>query len=81
MIGGDIMCSGTTNNLGLPHYEASDHPDFLSEINDAFKKLDEVIFDLQKREAAHVLEIENLTDEVGQLKKSIAELSKLVANN
>ena len=34
------MCSGTTQNLKLPQYDLSDHPDFLSEINEAYRIID-----------------------------------------
>lgn len=43
------MTSETTKNLHLPHYAASDHPDFLAEINQAFTTLDTEIKNLQDR--------------------------------
>lgn len=42
-----MACSGRTSNLSLPQYEGKDHPDFLAEINEAYRKLDTVIGELQ----------------------------------
>lgn len=46
------MFTGTeTNNLGLPQFTPNDHPDFLTDINDAFRKIDKAIGDCRNKNA------------------------------
>ena len=54
-----------TQQLGLPNYNPNDHPDFLTDFNEAFKKLD-----------AHALEVvtqlQTMSTEIKNLKSELA---------
>lgn len=60
------MTSGTTENLNLPQYEMHDHPDFLTEINEAFRTIDSAITELQA--------------EVALIKESVTSLGRSLKN-
>lgn len=42
------MTSRKTQNLELPQWELNDHPDFLTEMNEAYRKIDGAITSLQE---------------------------------
>ena len=62
------MFTGTpTKNLGLPNYNPNDHPDFLTDFNNAFKALDDK--SLQYDE-----EIQYLTRQCNELNEKLNQL-------
>lgn len=42
------MTSRKTQNLGLPQWALNDHPDFVTEMNEAYRKIDAAITSLQE---------------------------------
>ena len=62
------MFTGTpTEKLGLPSYNPNDHPDFLTDFNEAFKNIDRF-----------ALEVTETTNQLtAQISKLEAELSRL----
>lgn len=61
------MCSETTKNIGLPHYEPTDHPDFLDEINKAYETIDAQIASLYATVSSQSETIADLNKQIGQL--------------
>lgn len=42
------MTSRKTQNLGLPQWTLNDHPDFVTEMSEAYRKIDAAITSLQE---------------------------------
>lgn len=73
------MYSKETPNLKLPQWQPLDHPDFLTDFNESFKKLDElgqVIPDNEKQQE----QIDNLTQQIVDLTEVIKELEDRIDN-
>lgn len=73
------MYNKETPNLGLPQWQPLDHPDFLTDFNEAFKKIDElgkVIPDNEKQQE----QIDNLTTQIVDLTEIIKELEDKIDN-
>lgn len=66
------MFSKQTEKLGLPQWIGTDHPDFLTDINDAFKKIDE-------NAAGVATEIDGLPDRVKQLADTVTNQQASIA--
>lgn len=60
-----------TPNLKLPIFEPNDHPDFLTDFNDAFKRIDEVIGETKEILKQHKTKIEQLETRVSELESVI----------
>lgn len=72
------MSSNKTPNLQLPQFAAKDHPDFLTDFNDAFKKLDEVIGGLSTSSGASTVEITALKQSIEAMNTAITDLTARV---
>lgn len=71
------MYSKETPNLKLPQWQPLDHPDFLTDFNESFKKIDElgqVIPDNEKQQE----QIDNLTKQIVDLTEVIRELEEKI---
>lgn len=77
MIGmeGDLlqMFSNKTEKLGLPQWSPTDHPDFLTDINGAFKTIDS-LGDLKGNQEDQATAIDNLTLQVTNLTQTAIDL-------
>lgn len=63
------MFSGEpTAVLRLPQYEPNDHPDFLTDFNEAFKRIDDWAANTQNRVKTLELQMKNLDNEIKQLR-------------
>lgn len=72
------MSSNTTPNYGLPQYAANDHPDFLTEINEAYKTIDTVLNTLSVAETNNHNALQTLSSTVETLAASVADLATRV---
>lgn len=82
------MFGKSTENLGLPQWQPKDHPDFLTDINNAFKDIDSAYgttstsLDLVKKQIEEITETNNShdtllnthTEEISNIKDSIEGL-------
>lgn len=68
------MSSGETENLKLPQYKGSDHPDFLDEINKAYKKIDDEIAALKTQSGSDSSSIEQIQAQIKTLSASVTQL-------
>lgn len=85
------MFGKSTENLGLPQWQPKDHPDFLTDINNAFKDIDSAYgttstsLDLVKNQIEEVTETNNShdtllnkhTEEISNIKDSINGLDRI----
>lgn len=85
------MFGKSTENLGLPQWQPKDHPDFLTDINNAFKDIDSAYgttstsLDLVKKQIEEVTETNNShdtllnehTEEISNIKDSINGLDRI----
>lgn len=63
------MFSGEpTAVLKLPQYQPKDHPDFLTDFNEAFKRIDDWAANTQNRVRTLELQVQNLDNEIKQLR-------------
>lgn len=75
------MFGKSTENLGLPQWQPKDHPDFLTDINNAFKDIDSAYgttstsLDLVKKQIEEITETNNSHDTL--LKKHTEEISNI----
>lgn len=67
------MTSNTTEHYNLPQYAINDHPDFLSEINEAYLKIDTVLYEIQATLTSTIERIESVTNRVESLENAIEE--------
>lgn len=62
------MFTGTpTPNLKLPIFEPCDHPDFLTDFNEAFRRIDDNAYEVQKKLAQFELRVSTLEEKVARL--------------
>ncbi len=77
------MFSSETPNYGLPKYAPLDHPDFLTDFNNAFKKIDEALFDNKTQGLDVKEEVDAIAvrlDDVEQLANTLqARVNELVS--
>lgn len=59
-----------TTNLKLPIFEPDDHPDFLTDFNEAFRRIDENSIEVRE-------EYESLAQKVRILEEKVARLESL----
>lgn len=63
------MFTGTpTQKLGLPQYNPNDHPDFLTEINEAFRKIDSFTLEIVQQNETLSAKVSILEAELAKLK-------------
>lgn len=88
------MFGKSTENLGLPQWQPKDHPDFLTDINNAFKDIDSAYgttstsLDLVKKQIEEITETNNIhdtllnkhTEEISNIKDSIEGLDGISEN-
>lgn len=72
------MYSEQTENLGLPQWQPKDHPDFLTDVNEAFEKLDTAISTI---EGASPEVVEALGERVTESEKRLDDLAVAVSEN
>ena len=70
------MFTKQTPTLGLPQWQPNDHPDFLTDINEAFMKLDENA----ESDSNQQTQIDELTEQIVQLTNTVKELEEKIDN-
>lgn len=79
------MHSEQTKLLGLPQWKPQDHPDFLTDINEAFSKIDgqfqtldglsaKAVADIAERMTTNEAKMQQLATSVGVISENVAEL-------
>lgn len=63
-----MFTGNATTILGLPQYNPNDRPDFLTDINTAFKKIDENALDVDTELTSMQTDIENIRRMLQQLR-------------
>lgn len=86
------MYSRQTPYLGLPQWEPKDHPDFLTDMNEAYRKLDsrleeldgltaEAVNKIEERVTANEKKIDNLESTVDTVQSNLADVTKRTEQN
>lgn len=73
------MSSGKTERYELPQFAPNDHPDFLTDFNNAFKIIDEALEDIGDESSANDEQITSIREAIVTINESIASLSARVA--
>lgn len=63
-----MFTGSPTEKLGLPSYNPNDHPDFLTDMNDAFRKLDAFALEVEQKTTALSAKVDKLEAELARLR-------------
>lgn len=74
------MFSRETEHYGLPQYQSSDFPSILGDINGAFKKIDDTMYDLSQQGSGSAEAVTQLQEDVAELKTKVEALETLTTS-
>lgn len=73
-----MASTNKTEHYGLPQYVPSDHPDFLTDFNNAFKKIDDVLYQLASSASTVETQTNQNSSSIVTINQSIADLTTRV---
>lgn len=72
------MSSNKTEHYGFPQFLPNDHPDFLTDFNEAFKKIDEELYKIMQAAASGGAESTANSQAIVTINQSITDLTTRV---